>query len=165
MKNKLLFMMLTILGAPGIAASAGYDLANSEYNFAVNELSKSSFNQAAIIGQAGTNNGAQLRQGGSKLLAVVAQEGSSNRAKIDQTGDYNLAYIDQAGSANDASISQGAYGNTAMIIQKGSGNKANITQYGTQNGNCSAETVANGYSRDTTLISIRLLNQSDGGFT
>ncbi len=85
--------------------------------------------------------------------------------KIDQTGDYNLAYIDQAGSANDASISQGAYGNTAMIIQKGSGNKANITQYGTQNGNCSAETVANGYSRDTTLISIRLLNQSDGGFT
>ncbi len=52
MKNKLLFMMLTILGAPGIAAAAGYDLANSEYNFAVNELSKSSFNQAAIIGQA-----------------------------------------------------------------------------------------------------------------
>ncbi len=166
MKNKLLFMMLTInLGAPGIAAAAGYDLANSEYNFAVNELSKSSFNQAAIIGQAGTNNSAQLRQGGSKLLVVVAQEGSSNRAKIDQTGDYNLAYIDQAGNANDASISQGAYGNTAMIIQKGSGNKANITQYGTQNGNCSAETVANGYSRDTTLISIRLLNQSDGGFT
>ncbi|HAJ6494202.1 TPA: minor curlin subunit CsgB, partial [Escherichia coli] len=34
-----------------------------------------------------------------------------------------------------------------------------------KNGNCSAETVANGYSRDTTLISIRLLNQSDGGFT
>ena len=32
MKNKL----LTILGAPGIAAAAGYDLANSEYNFAVN---------------------------------------------------------------------------------------------------------------------------------
>lgn len=31
-----------------------------------------------------------------------------------------------------------------------------------KNGNCSAETVANGYSRDTTLISIRLLNQSDG---
>ncbi|EFP9938639.1 TPA: curlin minor subunit CsgB, partial [Shigella sonnei] len=24
MKNKLLFMMLTILGAPGIAAAAGY---------------------------------------------------------------------------------------------------------------------------------------------
>lgn len=165
MKNKLLFMMLTILGAPGIAAAAGYDLANSEYNFAVNELSKSSFNQAAIIGQAGTNNSAQLRQGGSKLLTVVAQEGSSNRAKIDQTGDYNLAYIDQAGSANDASISQGAYGNTAMIIQKGSGNKANITVWYSKNGNCSAETVANGYSRDTTLISIRLLNQSDGGFT
>lgn len=30
MKNKLLFMMLTILGASGIAAAAGYDLANSE---------------------------------------------------------------------------------------------------------------------------------------
>ncbi|MBA1936266.1 curlin minor subunit CsgB, partial [Escherichia coli] len=26
MKNKLLFMMLTILGAPGIAAAAVYDL-------------------------------------------------------------------------------------------------------------------------------------------
>ncbi|EFK3893072.1 curlin minor subunit CsgB, partial [Escherichia coli] len=26
MKNKLLFVMLTILGAPGIAAAAGYDL-------------------------------------------------------------------------------------------------------------------------------------------
>lgn len=67
MKNKLLFMMLTILGAPGIAAAAGYDLANSEYNFAVNELSKSSFNQAAIIGQAGTNS-AQLRQGRLKTF-------------------------------------------------------------------------------------------------
>ncbi|EQP40818.1 minor curlin subunit [Escherichia coli HVH 68 (4-0888028)] len=42
MKNKLLFMMLTILGAPGIAAAAGYDLANSEYNFAVNELGNDS---------------------------------------------------------------------------------------------------------------------------
>ena len=68
MKNKLLFMMLTILGAPGIAAAAGYDLANSEYNFAVNELSKSSFNQAAIIGQAGTNNSAQLRR--KKVVAT-----------------------------------------------------------------------------------------------
>ena len=75
MKNKLLFMMLTILGAPGIAAAAGYDLANSEYNFAVNELSKSSFNQAAIIGQAGTNNSAQLRQGGSKLRKKVVATG------------------------------------------------------------------------------------------
>lgn len=70
MKNKLLFVMLTILGAPGIAAAAGYDLANSEYNLAVNELSKSSFNQAAIVGQAGTNNSAQLRQGGSKLCRL-----------------------------------------------------------------------------------------------
>ncbi len=67
MKNKLLFMMLTILGAPGIAAAAGYDLANSEYNFAVNELSKSSFNQAAIIGQAGTKEGANKRGNSSRL--------------------------------------------------------------------------------------------------
>lgn len=82
MKNRLLFMMLTVLGAPGIAAAAGYDLANSEYNFAVNELSKSSFNQAAIIGQTGANNSAQLRQGGSKLLSVISQEGNSNRARL-----------------------------------------------------------------------------------
>ena len=53
MKNKLLFMMFTILGAPGIATAT--DMANSEYNFAVNELSKSSLNQAAIIGQYGTD--------------------------------------------------------------------------------------------------------------
>ncbi|STA78144.1 curlin minor subunit [Citrobacter koseri] len=153
MKNKLLFMMLTILGAPGIAAATSYDLANAEYNFAVNELSKSSFNQAAIIGQKGTHNSAKTRQDGSKLLSVISQEGGNNRAKIDQSGAYNLAYIDQAGYANDASISQGSYGNTAMIIQKGSGNKADITQYGTQkNSSCSAETVAHGYSRYATLI-------------
>ena len=133
MKNKLLFMMFTMLGVPGIAAATtSYDLANSEYNFAVNELSKSSFNQAAIIGQVGTANSANTRQGGSKLLSVISQEGSGNRAKTDQTGSYNFAYIDQTGSSNDASIKQGSYGNTAVIIQKGSGNKANITQYGTQ---------------------------------
>lgn len=71
MKNKLLFMMLTILGAPGIATATNYDLARSEYNFAVNELSKSSFNQAAIIGQVGTDNSARVRQEGSKLLSVI----------------------------------------------------------------------------------------------
>ena len=132
MKNKLLFMMLTVLGAPGIASATSYDLAHSEYNFAVNELSKSSFNQAAIIGQVGTNNSAKIRQEGSKLLSVVSQVGGSNRAKVDQSGAYNFAYIAQSGNSNDASISQSNYGNTAMIIQKGSGNKANITQYGTQ---------------------------------
>ncbi len=43
MKNKLLFMMLTRTGVRlGLQPAAGYDLANSEYNFAVNELSKSS---------------------------------------------------------------------------------------------------------------------------
>lgn len=62
MKNRMLFMMLTVLGAPGIATASSYDLARSEYNFAVNELSKSSFNQAAIIGQVGTNNSANTRQ-------------------------------------------------------------------------------------------------------
>nr|CAA04150.1 AgfB protein [Salmonella enterica subsp. enterica serovar Typhimurium] len=136
MKNKLLFMMLTILGEP-IATATNYDLARSEYNFAVNELSKSSFNQAAIIGQVGTDNSARVRHEGSKLLSVISQErGGNNRAKVDQAGNYNFAYIEQTGNANDASISQSAYGNSAAIsaaiIQKGSGNKANITQYGTQ---------------------------------
>ncbi|EDE6727644.1 curlin minor subunit CsgB, partial [Salmonella enterica subsp. enterica serovar Virchow] len=102
MKNKLLFMMLTILGAPGIATATNYDLARSEYNFAVNELSKSSFNQAAIIGQVGTDNSARVRQEGSKLLSVISQEGGNNRAKVDQAGNYNFAYIEQTGNANDA---------------------------------------------------------------
>lgn len=124
-------MMFTILGVHGIASATSYDLANSEYNFAVNELSKSSFNQAAIIGQVGTANSANTAEG-TKLLSVISQEGSGNRAKTDQTGSNNFAYIDQTGSSNDASIKQSSYGNTAMIIQKGSGNKANITQYGTQ---------------------------------
>lgn len=132
MKNKLLFMMLTMLGAPGFATAAGYDLASSEYNLAVNELSVASYNKAAIIGQTGVSNNAQLRQEGSKLLSVISQDGGRNSAKIDQSGAHNLAYIAQAGNSNDASITQGAYGNTAMIIQKGSGNKANITQYGSQ---------------------------------
>lgn len=99
MKNKLLFMMLTILGAPGIATATNYDLARSEYNFAVNELSKSSFNQAAIIGQVGTDNSARVRQEGSKLLSVISQEGGNNRAKVDQAGNYNFAYIEQTGKA------------------------------------------------------------------
>ncbi|VEA47653.1 Minor curlin subunit [Salmonella enterica subsp. arizonae] len=73
MKNKLLFMMLTIVGAPGIAIATNYDLARSEYNFAVNELSKTSFNQAAIIGQVGADNSASVRQDGSKLLSVISQ--------------------------------------------------------------------------------------------
>lgn len=93
MKNKLLFMMLTILGAPGIATATNYDLARSEYNFAVNELSKSSFNQAAIIGQVGTDNSARVRQEGSKLLSVISQEGGNNRAKVDQAGIITLRIL------------------------------------------------------------------------
>lgn len=132
MKNTLLFMMLTILGAPGFVTAAGSDLAGSEYNLAVNELSSAAYNKAAIIGQSGVSNNAQINQEGSKLLSVISQNGGSNSAKIDQSGAYNLAYIGQSGTANDASITQGSYGNTAMIIQQGAGNKANITQYGTQ---------------------------------
>lgn len=92
MKNKLLFMMLTILGAPGIATATNYDLARSEYNFAVNELSKSSFNQAAIIGQVGTDNSAKSQEG-SKLLSVISQEGGNNRAKVDQAGIITLRIL------------------------------------------------------------------------
>lgn len=132
MKNTSLFMMFTLLGVPGFVIAAGSDLANTEYNFAINELSRSSLNQAAIIGQQGGNNDAQVRQAGSKLLSVVSQDGGGNRARVDQSGTYNFAYIAQSGNANDASITQGAYGNTAMIIQQGSGNRASITQYGTQ---------------------------------
>lgn len=44
MKNKLLFMMLIILGVSGIVVVVGYDLVNLEYNFVVNELSKFLFN-------------------------------------------------------------------------------------------------------------------------
>lgn len=53
MKNTSLFMMFTLLGAPGFVIAADSDLANAEYNFTVNELSRSSLNQAAIIGQQG----------------------------------------------------------------------------------------------------------------
>jgi len=60
MKNKLLFMMLAMLGTPGFAAAAGYDLAGSEFNLAVNELSSASYNKAAQIGQTGSNNNAQI---------------------------------------------------------------------------------------------------------
>ena len=45
MKNTSLFMMFTLLGVPGFVIAASSDLANAEYNFAVNELSLSSLNQ------------------------------------------------------------------------------------------------------------------------
>ena len=73
MKNISLFVMFTFLGVPGFVTAAGSDLANTEYNFAVNELSRSSLNQAAIIGQKGSYNDAQVRQDGSKLLSIVTQ--------------------------------------------------------------------------------------------
>lgn len=44
MKNKLLFMMLIILGVSGIVIVINYDLVCLEYNFVVNELSKFLFN-------------------------------------------------------------------------------------------------------------------------
>ena len=132
MKYTSLFMVFTLLGAPGFVTAANSDLANPEYNFAVNELSLSSLNQAAIIGQQGVFNDAQVRQEGSKLLSIVSQDGAGNRARVDQSGGYNIAWIDQSGNANDAGITQDGYGNSAKIIQKGSGNRANITQYGTK---------------------------------
>lgn len=79
--------------AHGIATATNYDLARSEYNFAVNELSKSSFNQAAIIGQVGTDNSARVRREGSKLLSVISQEGGNNRAKVDQQGIITLRIL------------------------------------------------------------------------
>ena len=78
MKNKTLFMMFTLLGAPGFVIAGDSDLASSEYNFAINELSKASYNQAAIIGQQGSGNNADVRQGGSKLLSIISQEGGNN---------------------------------------------------------------------------------------
>lgn len=85
MKNTSLFMMFTLLGAPGFVTAANSDLARAEYNFAVNELSLSSLNQAAIIGQRGVSNDAQVRQDGSKLLSIVSQEGEvTGRGLINQ---------------------------------------------------------------------------------
>ena len=49
MKNTSLFMMFTLLGAPGFVIAADSDLANAEYNFTVNELSRSSLNQAGRV--------------------------------------------------------------------------------------------------------------------
>lgn len=132
MKNKLLLMMLTILGMPAVAYSYSNDLAAAEYNFAVNELSKSSYNQAAIIGQDGSHNRADTRQDGHKLQTVVVQNGTGNRANVDQSGNYNLTYVSQDGFRNDADIQQNGFGNSAIVIQKGSNNRANVTQYGTQ---------------------------------
>jgi minor curlin subunit len=131
MKNTSLFLMFTLLGVPGFVTAANTDLANAEYNFAVNELSRSSLNQAAIIGQQGVFNDAQIRQEGSKLLSSFPRMVQATE-RVDQSGTYNIAWIDQSGNGNDAGITQDGYGNSAKIIQKGSGNRANITQYGTQ---------------------------------
>ena len=74
MKNKTLFMMFTLLGAPGFVIAGDSDLASSEYNFAINELSKASYNQAAIIGQQGSGNNSDVRQVGSKTAVVVQRQ-------------------------------------------------------------------------------------------
>lgn len=100
MKNKLLFMMLTILGAPGIAAAAGYDLANSEYNFAVNELSKSSFNQA------GSANDASISQGAYGNTAMIIQKDSGNKANITQYGTQKTAIVVQRQSQMAIRVTQ-----------------------------------------------------------
>lgn len=65
-------MMFTMLVC-SIASATSYDLANSEYNFAVNELSKSSFNQAAIIGQVGTANSANTDRGLEVIVGYFAR--------------------------------------------------------------------------------------------
>lgn len=90
MKNKMLFMMFTLLGAPGFVIAGDSDLASSEYNFAINELSKASYNQAAIIGQQGSGNNADVRQGGSKLLSIISQEGGNNRGMLISQGRITL---------------------------------------------------------------------------
>ena len=78
-------MMFTLLGAPGVVTAANSDLATSEYNFAVNELSRTSLNQAAIIGQQGVLNDAQVRGDGSKLLSIVSGMGQvTGRGLINQ---------------------------------------------------------------------------------
>jgi minor curlin subunit len=130
MKNTSLFMMFTLLGAPGFVTAANSDLANAEYNFAVNELSLSSpIRQPLLVNRAFlmTLRFARKVQNSCPLF----QDGAGNRARVDQSGS-NIAWIDQSGNANDAGITQDGYGNSAKIIQKGSGNRANITQYGTQ---------------------------------
>jgi minor curlin subunit len=86
MKNTSLFMMFTLLGVPGFVTAANSDLANAEYNFAVNELSRSSLNQAAIIGQQGVFNDAQVRQEGSKLLSIVSQDGAATERELINQG-------------------------------------------------------------------------------
>lgn len=90
MKNKLLFMMLTILGVPGIATATNYDLARSEYNFAVNELSKSSFNQAAIIGQVGTDNSAGYARRAQNYCPLSHKKGEITGRELTRQGIITL---------------------------------------------------------------------------
>jgi minor curlin subunit len=86
MKNTSLFMMFTLLGAPGFVTAANSDLANAEYNFAVNELSLSSLNQAAIIGQQGVFNDAQVRQEGSNSCPLFPRMGQATERELINQG-------------------------------------------------------------------------------
>lgn len=77
--------MFTLLGAPGFVIAADSDLANAEYNFTVNELSRSSLNQAAIIGQQGMLNDAQVRQTGQNYCPLfLRMEQATERELINQ---------------------------------------------------------------------------------
>jgi minor curlin subunit len=89
MKNTSLFMMFTLLGVPGFVTAANSDLANAEYNFAVNELSLSSLNQAAIIGQQGVLMTLRFARTVQTLVHCFSGWGG-NRARVDQSGSYNM---------------------------------------------------------------------------
>ncbi|MDU6454444.1 MAG: hypothetical protein E6543_24160 [Enterobacter hormaechei] len=85
MKNKMLFMMFTLLGAPGFVIAGDSDLASSEYNFAINEFIKQgAFGNTAMIIQKGSGNRANITQYGTQKTAVVVQRQSQMAIRVIQ---------------------------------------------------------------------------------
>lgn len=78
-------------------------------------------NNQSRIGQTGTNNTAENRQG------------EADRSRIFQTGTGNEAYVDQTPQADPAQANQDAYGRQSYVAQNGDTNFTQVTQNGSRN--------------------------------
>jgi hypothetical protein len=68
----------------------------------------------------GTNNGAEIRQNGSRNKALSVQvDGSNNRLLTEQTGNDNISVHLQRGSSNNTKLVQIGDGNENALIAEG----------------------------------------------
>ena len=58
----------------------------------------------------------------------VIQGGSDNIANVTQGGLNSVSYLNQLGTGNDATVTQSSDNNQSYVVQNGTGNVATVTQ-------------------------------------